>query len=694
MSVKFNTTFIEYDKNNVEDKQNKRLKDYYICVDGNYISADNLFVYESDEKRNKVISYNQLVKNLNIVSKTKALSSNVYTAEVGGELVPAQSKVYVKNLDVPKTFESVSINGGEGANKKVPLGLKRVVEMKPDAGFLGEYIYLKLENDKDAQFISKNEVGFYDGLTFVNLNTVSSFDELEGKELVTTNYNVVEWVFSEGTFDAGKVVAREELDLANGKKVTYSLDEKGKTTVSDVELNKVIAYQVFGKESNKKATLSTKVFKLELDGSGEFIHVKNAGETNLTPVKVKELFYVDKNNNLTTPIDAEIFKTEDVFSLVGKRVGYKNNEGKAFVTEPLTFEDVKLTYNIERVLRPSKEKDIAFKDGTYLKLDDGRFVQENRAVRPHSYVYHKTERDCDAYLLKIKKDDSIEYKIIQNDEKKIRRAKSLNIVETIPLKINTSELAKADVIQTSSNDNHTIEDCEILNEALKDDENNIVKTQKSKEEKDKILNKAKKQFIQDYTNNSYDVNYVVVGGKCEKLDEKRERYRYSDTFVSEDFSNEASEYKYLKNNPLTFDGDELTGGPSFDVKAANKALFKKLGGALGIGIVLALTGPGLLLMIALPAAVPFVLAGGAALAVAGPIVNGIKGLVINHKPKKFKDKLELQRKAKRKENVKELKKVEEALKVDNEREIALLQKFDELGKELIGTMQFLFRYLP
>ena len=352
---------------------------------------------------------------------------------------------------------------------------------------------------------------------------ITSFQELENKTMVTASLDSIDWIYTDATCSVGKVVAEEKIDMARGVKSTYTLSGD-KPTFTDVPLSKSFSYHVFQKEGNK-AKLKTNAFKLVNEGKGEFVRLRMQGQTLSSAVKIEDLYYVDDKGELTEKVGAEIFTSRDVQNLVGKRLGIKIGD-VVHISEPLSAEDANLTYNSERTLQTTENKEDVLKDGTFIKLKDGRFVQENQAVRPYCYKYSSTAQNCDAFLIKYQNGSTVEYRIIANTEEAIKYSAKFNPEDVVPLVLHKGDMASCDVIKTT-NKGDKAEQCVLINDYELDANAKAVYARElSTEEKEERLFNAKRDFVEQYKSGNYEVDEVIVNGEFCEVDSKNERYQF------------------------------------------------------------------------------------------------------------------------------------------------------------------------
>ncbi len=647
-----------------------------------YVSADKLYIAHGSVSKNppakhKVQSLAQL---RNAIRDGKML----YTS--GGDkirTVEPRSLIYVKDVELPAIMETkdVAIDGVED-------GLKHAFEAKPQPDFNGAYVYAKISGEKNAKFFLKSEIGFYEAGKFVSLADakITSFQELENKTMVTASLDSIDWIYTDATCSVGKVVAEEKIDMARGVKSTYTLSGD-KPTFTDVPLSKSFSYHVFQKEGNK-AKLKTNAFKLVNEGKGEFVRLRMQGQTLSSAVKIEDLYYVDDKGELTEKVGAEIFTSRDVQNLVGKRLGIKIGD-VVHISEPLSAEDANLTYNSERTLQTTENKEDVLKDGTFIKLKDGRFVQENQAVRPYCYKYSSTAQNCDAFLIKYQNGSTVEYRIIANTEEAIKYSARFNPEDVVPLVLHKGDMASCDVIKTT-NKGDKAEQCVLINDYELDANAKAVYARElSTEEKEERLFNAKRDFVEQYKGGNYEVDEVIVNGEFCEVDSKNERYQFSTTTITDDYSSEHWKYKFLKENPLIYENGKLTGGPHFDRKKANASVYSKLGEVTVTTLVNVCSGPGILLMLAVPPLFAAAAVTAAGVAIGTPIVNAVRAGLVNGRTTKYPDKLDFQRKECRKQSFEELKALEAQLRAETpeaRREIAFLHKFSQLEHGLVSTL--------
>ena len=292
------------------------------------------------------------------------------------------------------------------------------------------------------------------------------------------------------------------------------------------------------------------------------------------------------------------------------------------------------------------------KDGTYLRIKDGRYVEENKTVRPNCYEFVGFyDTDFDAYFVLFEPTSEFKGIIVDKDVFKTSssisiQGKELKLNNAIKIKLTSKPMMECDLIQTSSN-NQMIESAELLNyPKLKEDgtidyiyTGYFEKIEKDQDEKTEIIKQTNAEFVEKYKNGQYVIDKVVDDeGNLVELDQQKKRYSLSTIKTIPDPANDLQQYKYFGKDNLIYDArtGRFTGGPKYNTKAAIgreigkglKNLFIATASLFSLGGVFALA--------IAPVAVLGVFAGLVAYPIGKSIVEAIKGFRINRKNAKAK----------------------------------------------------------
>ena len=707
--------FDGYKQSSSADLKNTDLSKIYIfdSSDGHhtskkYVPVSELVVYVDDSTTRKVKNLNDLYKAIS--------ESKLYFTDVNGnrdlnnriKLASKSIKFFVQDLNVPNAIDSISINGikADKSEDKVEYGLKRRVEMKAQSNstnieeinLLPEDEKTKLYNDSDflfvtlhdgsSKYVRKEDLGTFVGINFKSIKdntSIKRIEDLKGKDIYLqqgTHTDLVTGIYFNG-FKVGKVTHRESLDLENRVKNTYSVNGNDVAERKE-KIDAFYSEQIFvsGKEPKLEITNFT------LDKSGRFIKVRFAGEVNETMVALP--LYNDSQAK-----DSQIVPVEKLREYVGRSLYVKYGDSVQQL-EPLTIEQAEMLFSsIKTMSETTLESDI-MQDGTYIKLKNGKYVEENKAVRPMGYEYLPPEADSDKYIAKCQNASGEVFMIISKED--IIRGKNVDGYKILkedahPIRLSTKDFTECDVIQTSNCPNiNKLERCKVLSEypynAEPVPENPASEEDRRKQKLEDIKN-AVDEFNIAYKAGKYHIDDVIVEEngvrKFEKVAENGKRYKITDKQLVDAPFAQTSQYKNIDTHDLTFDGKKIKGWGHHKAGKEIKLFYMQVAGRLPQvfswnGLV---TAAVVATLIGNPAVVIGLLSAIGAGVVLAPAIIAIKCKIQNSFKSRLKDPNKLNKKACEKQFTNDLADLLEQTKTNkNRNELSFLDHISNLEQKL------------
>ncbi len=640
-----------------------------------YVPLSNLRVYINDTTFRKLKSIKDFE---NILTQQKRTGiSLLYVIDskhadnvILSSFVPNDSELMEKNISMPDLYVSDSINGvkEDGDVDLVQYGLKRAVEINKSETFNNSdpYVYVELANDSNMKFVKKDDIGYYEGSKFISLEDIIVADRgadvlaiIQDKDLYTRDNNYVTKIFTSATCSIGRVKAKEEIDVANLKIHSFSLDSNGAIIEEVKDIDSHYSEQFTHKEDDN-VYLDTINYQTNRDDNGNFIKVKFKGYDVETLVDISSLHEITKSGEVGKQINKREF-LDNKYKYIGLSLFYvvPDSDIKMEI-QPLTIEEVSLSYDYIKTMEVTNNEDDILKDGTYLRLKDGRYIEENKSVRPNCYEFIAFEEtDFDAYFVLLEPTSEQKGLIVDKSAFVSKSLVNFNghelkLSNAVKIRLSAKPMNECDVVQTSST-SQKVETCEILTKlSLNDDgsifydrDGRVIKISKSEEEKATILENARIDFIEKYKKGQYVIDRVVDDeGNLTELDVQKNRYTMSNMTSKIDSANELYEYKFFKNGKLVYNTKtgKLEGGPKYDTKSA---ILKELGrGGANVFIASAslLSLGGFFLLAIAPVAAVATLASLAVYPLGASIVHAIKGSIINNRKYNYKDRIEQNRK--------------------------------------------------
>lgn len=479
---------------------------------------------------------------------------------------------------------------------------------------------------------------------------------LNGRDLYTRDNRYVTDLFVDYSFSMGNVSAEESIDLSTG---TRSVLDESTLTTRNIEIDPSYSVQVSRTDAGQHV-LDTTNYHVEPDRNvANFFKVRLQGDTVDTMVSLDQIYAVVDGRPAETPMTIEHFTND----LIGQSVYVKMTaSSEPILTEPLTADQVMIGFSNKYTLQPTNDTEDILAEGTYLRLRDGRYVEERTAVRPICYDY-TTKGEFDCYFVRTEPLEANKGVIVPKDTFKSRAEVKINgmtlrLSNAVRLVETTRAISQCDVIQTTTNLNG-YQECEPmrmpkykLDMTLDTTVDGVIITEDLyTDNKDEKLRQIETDFIEKYKNNQYDIEKVLDGDRFVELDPDHVRYHYTDTITREDHAHDTNDYRFLKSGTLVYNGKtkKFEGGPhyetgkhiSYEVKKGLKNIAATTVGIFNAGGIFAL------------ALYPVALAVAAGAVVATPILASAAHLIIggikNGRKYKFKDRTTEHRKGLEKE---------------------------------------------
>ena len=662
------------------DGTNANLEDVFVYASigsgkYDYVPLSNLRVYVNDTTRRRLNSIKDFQnvlaqQNRNGINILNVADSNNSNSIIIGSFVPNDAQLLTHNINVPDLYLSNNINGfkEDGSIDAVEYGLKRAVEIKKSEGFNNDdpYVYAELSGDNNMQFIRKDEIGYYEGSRFITLEDLINQNRdadilalIQEKDLYTRDNKYVTKLFTSSTCSIGAVKAREEIDVANLKLHSFTINSNGQIENVDTNIDSLYSEQFTRKEKDG-VYLDIANYRVNRDNAGDFIKVRFKGYDVETLVSISYLHEINADGEPGPQIDKNEFLRNSK-SYIGKSLVFVMTDPEVKMqTEPLTIEEVSLTFDSIKTMEVTEKEEDILKDGTYLRLKDGRYIEENKSVRPNCYEFLSfNETEFDAYFVLLEPTGENNGVIVNKDMFANKSAvnyngKELKLINAVKIKLSNKPMNECDLIQTSST-NQDVESCELLNTLMLNTEGNIyygddgnfMRTEKTAEEKNRIINDANADFLEKYKNGQYVLDKVIDDeGNLVELDQQHNRYTMSSITTQKDAANELYEYQFFKDGKLVYNTQtgKLEGGPKYDFKSAIKKELTRGWANVLIGCASLLSLGGVFLLAVAPMAVAATIGALAVYPIGASIVHAIKGMVINHRKYKYKDRVEQNRK--------------------------------------------------
>ncbi len=608
MAVKLRDSYVQY---TTSELKNAKLSDIYVFIDAEkkYLPLSDFLVYKGDSVGRGIKNLSDFYKNLD--------NSNIHFKYKNGEINPGKKlsgnsksiKLFKDELKIPSEIDSLYINGvkkdskGKEVEDAVDFGLKRRVEMKPindiqtkedydkltnseKEGLFNstDYFYVTLQDGK-REFVKKENLGVYNGLNFVNLSdsksTIKSFEDLKDEKINLYYSNgsdtkLVTGMYLNG-YKVGIVKYKEKLNLKERTKSTYTI-QGDKVEEKEGKIDPYYSEQSFIYGDEPKLMITNFL----MDEQGQYIKVRFKHEINETIIPMP----LYSSSSL---LKSEEIKLNDLKSYVGK-VLYTKIDDEVKEIEPLTMEQASVRFSSIKNMHETTDKNDILKDGTYIRLKNGKYVEENKAVRPLAYEYADKDYDTNVYLAYCDTATGVVPMIVS--KKDVLNGKNIdgykiNKEQAYPLKRSTKELKDCDVIQTTNAPNvNKIEQCEVINEPK--DETAVEEATSEEDKQKKKLIKVKNavdKFETHYIAGQYDVDDVIIKGsngenEIVPIENLKSRYKINDKqFIDAPFA-KTSQYKCMSKHDLRLENGKIKGWGHHDAKKEIKNFYSIAGGAL------------------------------------------------------------------------------------------------------------------
>lgn len=647
-----------------------------------YVCLDDLLVYVNDSQSRKLRD----VKDF----RSQLAKGNVYFKHFTSDEIDVSRKVsksvelFAKDLDLPKSYLSTSINTN---TESVDHGLLRELEVKAQNGFNGPYVYVGLIDNPNMQFIKKEDIGYYEAGRFISIEG-KSIDEFKDKDLYTRHGNFfVTKMFTDATCSFEVIKQREAYDLEHMKKTTLVEDKDGSIKPVEEDIDPYYSEQIMRPEGDD-VMLEVMNYAVNPTSDGEFVLLRYLGEHVDTLVPIDSLYFA---NGDSIGAKIENFK-ENRNNLIGQSIFVKLADGSTFRTEPLTYEQVHKTYSKHETMQITEDESAILADGTYLKLQDGRYVKENETVRPICYEFVSGDK-FDAYMVKLdtatadgKTSVIVDKSTFAKKSTVLLAGVTLKLENAFKIKETSKAMKDADVIQTTSGHNK-LEQCVLLSEPRHNDIGEVETTPLSDAEKERAIKNAKSEFETSYKKGDYELDRVVDDkGNLVELDKQKHRYHYTNVTRMQDYGNK--DYEYLHSGKVKYDANkkQLIGGPKFDTAKYIKANYKRIGSITTDAFSIMFSSWGLLVVMVLPAILVATATALVTASVLNPLVYGVIGAIKNRKPN-FKLNTSKHRKILKKEIIEDLEEViEDTAQTDKTKlsERSLLDRFETIDNKIIS----------
>ena len=640
-----------------------------------YVSLSNIVEYINDSRYrhiNSINEFNNLLDRQKRDEMIHLMAVDNNNNLLLGSSVDNDTEIYTRTNEIPDIYVSRDLNGvkEDGSEDRVEDGLKRAVEIKKSIGFNNSdpYVYVELSNDPNMKFLRKDQIGFYDAGRFVSFEDVVRFNRdvdllsiIRDRDLYTIDNIYVTKIFTSSTCSVGEVKAREQIDIENLKLHSFNIEANGEINEIDLDLDTKYSEQFSYRDENQNL-LDISNYEVNRQGRGDYIKVIFKGESVPTLIPISNLHFIDSTGGAGGQIDKEEFLTNPN-RFVGQALIFVTEEdGETYQRElePLTIEQTSLIFSNVRTMQVNTDANAIMKDGTYLRIKDGRYVEENKTIRPNCYEFVGFyDTDFDAYFVLFEPTSEFKGIILSKDAFKTSssisiQGKELKLNNAIKIKLTSKPMMECDLIQTSSN-NQMIESAELLNyPKLKEDgtidyiyTGYFEKIEKDQDEKTEIIKQTNAEFVEKYKNGQYVIDKVVDDeGNLVELDQQKKRYSLSTIKTIPDPANDLQQYKYFGKDNLIYDArtGRFTGGPKYNTKAAIGREIRKGLKNLFIATASLFSLGGVFALAIAPAAVLGVFAGLVAYPIGKSIVEAIKGFRINRKNYQYTDRVDENRK--------------------------------------------------
>ena len=401
-----NKQFKLYDK-----KQNLPTKNIYVETAVGIKSLNELFVYKINEKPRTVVSLQDFINNYNNLSTSNAIrlagriSNSIPETEYSKESLPTKKTrpvfkgPFYKAFDIPKYHESTTILP-EG--EKSLSGYKKFLKVNENDFFNeNNYVMVFVGNSSKPKFLLLSDIYYYSSykretLAGKSKSNITSIVNTNKKDLFARDGQTITGIYTDKTFSF-KALKEETFNPKTLEKTEYTtkIDKNGNPTFEEkvIKLDNKFATQSYVKRMidddkypgkvKERSMVEIKRYEYSANRTGEYINVVLQNERVATTVKIVDLF----------SLSGEAITLANLNSFVGQRIKVKIGE-KEVETEPLTQDQVTLTYNTTKNYIPStNRKEDALTENSYLLLKDKTFVKETVVAKPIAYNFVKNNQN-------------------------------------------------------------------------------------------------------------------------------------------------------------------------------------------------------------------------------------------------------------------------------------------------------------
>ncbi len=666
---------------NLIDKKNyKDIYNLYILVKGKYIAINDLRV-KSEETPSL---------NGKIISSLEELDEYVKNdkCELWQKIGDDDFAVLIDKSDFDNIYETANLPSAgfltdiyqgvteDGNKTNFPNNLVRSLEIEKGNFSENEHVFCE-SYDGEITIYSKSDIGYVDDGKFISIASLGDsidFDKLKDKVLYSQVDNkLITSIYTDVSVKFGKVLDVEKVNVneLSYHELNYDIDmSRDVTPKEDKKIDEYYSEHIAKKDADS-ATLDVYNYQASRTSSGEYIKLKLSGQNVETMVDINDLYFADdygeKSNEKINP---DIFKTEDRFNLIGKKIFVrtgvdKNNNDVFQSTEPLDIRQVGFSYDRMMAMQETTDNEDVLGKDSYIKLANGKYIKEQDLAHPIAYNIVKDTENFDAYYVKVtiggsEQDLILDKSVFDKKMSFVYGNTTIDLKNAFKIKRSTKSLQDSDIIQTTKKGGK-IEQCVALKIPKRN--GSEIDTTTEVENKTELINGADSTFKEQYVKGEYVVDEVYLNddkkdGQWVDINNGK-RYLYTDHITIPDYSNDSAEYKYFKKGNVYYDGKKLNNDKFFDVSKANNAGYDKYAKLVGNGSIFLFSGAGVIGSAVLGSIISTILAVPASIvgvamfaAIAGsfvlppiliPIVNNIRGLIHNSHKKMYKNKLKLHR---------------------------------------------------
>ena len=485
-----------------------------------------------------------------------------------------------------------------------------------------KYVYVMLGGESIPKLVKIDQLVSYSGVSEIPVSSEGDF----AKDLYY-NGKAVDIVYTEGFYtltDLKFRVTKEDGSTEDVDAVSEKFDSANKTITKytiefDLNGQPVInsdgTIKATAKTIDARTTVGTKSYvertvadetkpgatktvsmaetkKYVHDANGEYVRVRLAGDLGERIVKCVDLKKLD-GTDISTDTDGNV-TTKPADLPIGHSV-LVDIDGATYRTEPLTAEQVGMSFSVEMHYDPSISKDDVLAENAHLKLkDDGNYVSEREVAKPKYFKYATGTDVIHAYLVTIGTGADVkQYVVDAANVKPGFKIEGVTIASSmIKALTRVEQYSQCEIVQTSNNEEDKgIHSCKVFLDAR--------------------TRNAEKQTIDEefeaaYREGKYQLDKVYVNGVLKDLDPSGRRYVQTESTLHENYASEKAEYKALKPNPFYYEIDEqgnlsgLKGGPQYIWRKGVSTDVGKVAKLAGTALLYSMSGAGILVALAAP----------------------------------------------------------------------------------------------